>query len=117
MPGLQEENNNHGTIINPGVTNPTAFSWTGKWESDFEYYGTFDFIQSGNAVTGTCTAGSFSGTVFGNTVIGICERRKLRLTMSPDGEKFSMEYDLLDEDKFDSSENWSDLNTIAVRVR
>ena len=105
---LYNENDRGGSILN--VPEPDTFSWTGRWESDWDYTGNFDLIQNGNTVTGTCALGSFSGTVSGNTLIiteDLGRFSQLRFTMSPDGSKFSME---------EMSSSWLLLNTVAVRV-
>ena len=109
---LKEENANGGAIIY-AEKNPSNFSWTGKWESDYTYYGTFDLVQNGNSVNGKCDAGSFSGTVTDNTLNGICDGREgkdeLLLTMSPDGNGFSML--LVRQDG-----SFRDLDSVAVRA-
>jgi hypothetical protein len=90
---LKEENARGGTIIYAD-NNSAVFSWTGKWVSDYPYYGTFDFVQNGSTVTGRCDAGSFSGTVTDNILNGICDgiegEDELWLTMSPDGNRFNL---------------------------
>ncbi|MCL1941025.1 MAG: hypothetical protein FWG09_03710 [Synergistaceae bacterium] len=107
---LKEENDKSGSILN--APEQATFSWTGKWETtNPKYYGAFDFVQNGNTVTGACDgeAGDFTdGTVSGNTLTGSCDGWELRLTMSPDGERFRMER---------MSSMWLSLNTEAVRVR
>ena len=87
----RDNNNVHfSTTIKPDVPEATR-SWTGKWTSNSEYWGDFTFTQNGNAITGTFAEGSFSGTVTGNTLLFSWEGDEWRLTMSPDGGKFSME--------------------------
>ncbi|MCL1940685.1 MAG: hypothetical protein FWG09_01990 [Synergistaceae bacterium] len=94
IPGYQfHVRNSNGQVTNtirPDV--PAADrSWTGKWKSNSEYWNDFDFTQNGNTVTGTFTEGNISGTVSGNILTINWEGDVYRFTMSPDGNKFSME--------------------------
>ena len=90
------------------VEESATFSWVGKWESNHPYWGTFIFNQNENLITGSCNVGSFSGTVSGNILTGTCDGDELRLTMSPDGDKFNMEYK--------SGGSWLKMVEVAVRV-
>ena len=104
---LFEENRAGGTKLD--VPKPATFSWTGKWKSNSEYWGTFDLTQNGNTVTGVCGEGNFTGTVSNNTLTFFIGSDEYRLTMSSDGEKFSMEHK-------SGSGNWNSLNREAVRL-
>ncbi|MCL2158685.1 MAG: hypothetical protein FWH48_04680 [Oscillospiraceae bacterium] len=76
----------------PEPVAPVALSWTGKWQSGGGGWGTFELTQNGNAVTGSCDQGSFSGSVSDNTLTGICGNLELLLTMASDGSKFKIQF-------------------------
>jgi len=78
-----------------------------------EYIDTLNIIQNGNTVTGTGTVESFSGMVSGNILTGIMDNKDsdygIRLTMSPDGEKFNME-------RQSSNSSWLSTYLVSMRV-
>ena len=71
---------------------PVTASWTGNWQSGGGGWGVFAFTENGNAVTGKCDLGSFSGTISENTLLGICGSFELLLTMSSDGNRFKTQF-------------------------